>query len=113
MIPRYLYHWTHYENLPSILRVGIRPDRATGKRKRVWACTFKRIHWANEHVCELHGWGPLELRLLIVRRAFEKWTPTAFQDVFTCDRVILPEQITSHVLDGFGKVTTSPMPVDL
>lgn len=44
-----LHHVTNRRNLRSILRTGLDPSRAIGRRKAVWGVTESRVGWAIVH----------------------------------------------------------------
>jgi hypothetical protein len=45
-----IYHVTNRSNLKSILKGGLDPKRAKGKRKAVWGVVVSRVEWALVHV---------------------------------------------------------------
>lgn len=45
-----IYHVTHKRNLPSILKMGLDPQRAKNTRKAVWGVVKTRVAWALVHV---------------------------------------------------------------
>ena len=64
MALRSLYHWTHRDNVPSIMREGLRPDLATGSMKAVWMVPALYRSHAAFWCCARHGWHVSDLVLL-------------------------------------------------
>jgi hypothetical protein len=53
------YHVTHRRNCASIDKLGLLPERATGKERAVWLVTKSLIIWALMHTALKKGRGPL------------------------------------------------------
>jgi hypothetical protein len=54
-----LFHITHRRNMASIDRLGLLPERATGRELAVWLVTKSCIIWALMHTALKKGRGPL------------------------------------------------------
>lgn len=50
-----VWHYTHRENVQSILRDGLLPGKATAV-ERVWFCNAPKRAWAVRHVADWHRW---------------------------------------------------------
>jgi RNA:NAD 2'-phosphotransferase (TPT1/KptA family) len=84
-----LRHGTPRRNLGSILRTGLRPDRARGKLKAVWLHTRARTDWAVTHVADRHGYEEEDIIVLEVelpRSAVRR----ACRGIWICREVISP-----------------------
>ncbi len=75
-----LYHATHWRNVLSIRRAGLRPDCSQGRLRAVWFCQRRDRFRAVLHVCQRHGWAPdeivvitLEVPEATVRRSGHSW----------------------------------------
>ena len=82
-------HATPRRNLDSILRIGLRPDRARGKLKAVWLHTPARTDWAVMHVADRHGFEEEDIIVLEIelpRSAVRRNR----RGIWTCQAVISP-----------------------
>lgn len=91
---KYMYHWTHVSNLPSIARDGLRPDLAKGRLKVCWACDETRVAWAVGHVSAHHETTPDEMVLLRIRVAGLDGRRTSWPAVRVYERRIPASRIT-------------------
>lgn len=84
----YVYHWTHRNNLASILYGGVDPSYAEGKVKVVWFCDHDRVGWALAHIAARHGWQHDEMLLLRWPKYQNPFANTAFAGVYTTNQVV-------------------------
>lgn len=89
----YVYHWTHRENLASIMREGIDPAYSEGRSHQAWVCGPRRIGWALAHIAQRHGWGADDMVLLKVSGDLPHLKNTFLQWVYTTREVIRPVDI--------------------
>lgn len=84
----YVYHWTHRNNLASILWTGLDPSYAEGKLKVVWFCDSDRVGWALAHIAARHGWNHDDMVLLRWPKYQTPFANTAFAGVYTTNKVV-------------------------
>lgn len=84
----YFYHWTHKDNVGSILACGLDPEYAESKLPVIWFCEADRTAWALKHIAERHDWNPDEMVLLRFPTDKVPYAHTAYKGVFTTTRVI-------------------------
>ena len=85
---QFFYHWTHRDNLGSILACGLDPRFTAGKLPVIWFCEADRTGWALKHVTECHKWNPDDLVLIRFPVENVPYTFTAFKGVYTTTKVI-------------------------
>ena len=92
-----LYHVTRRENLDSILRDGLDPSKAKGKRKSVWGVVGTRVAWAIVHVQS------------------KPWNRGVTLDDLVVIRLTLPRTSVRryhvgvwHTVEGLGSVPVTP-----
>jgi hypothetical protein len=54
-----LYHVTHRRNVASIERLGLLPEKATGREKSIWLVSRTMVPWALGHTAAKPGKGPI------------------------------------------------------
>lgn len=84
----FYYHWTHRDNVPSILTNGLDPNYSRGKLKSNWFCDFDKVAWALKHVSDNHGWSADELVLIRFPKEHTPYASTAWFGVYTGNKVI-------------------------
>lgn len=89
-----LKHATPKQNLLSIQRTGIDPDRSRGKMKVSWLHAASQSQWKVPHVANRHGIGVHDI-LLIKVRIPRAWIRRRGRGCWTCDRLIPPRNIVS------------------
>ena len=89
-----IYHWTHRDNVESILRIGVDPSMATGELYAVWGCRLAKLCWAREHVCSRHGWSPEDVVLLRLDVRRYRCYRTAWPQVFYTPQHISPDNVS-------------------
>lgn len=99
-----LFHATPVRNLPSILRQGLLPWFARGKRKAVWLCSQGRRVWAADHVASRHGVSLADvflLRVLVDRQEIRRHC----RGCWYAQVVIEPQQVQAVRPALWGKVS--------
>lgn len=84
----YLYHWTHVQNVRSILAEGLDPERSTGKAPSVWCVSRRRRTWAAVHVTLRHNWDLSDLVCLRIECHDMDLRLTRWEGVFTSLKVV-------------------------
>jgi RNA:NAD 2'-phosphotransferase (TPT1/KptA family) len=59
-------HATHVRNLPSILKRGLDPGKATRRRKAVWLASETEERWAVNHVLVNQGARLEDVAILVI-----------------------------------------------
>lgn len=95
----YAYHWTHRNNLPSILWSGLDPTYAEGKLKVVWFCDGDRVGWALNHIACRHGWCADDMVLIRFPKSRYAYANTAFSGVYTTTYVV---SMKAHTAVKYG-----------
>lgn len=93
-MPRYMYHWTPRVNLRSIMRTGLDPAYATGKRRVVWMGAGKRLMWACAHAALHQRCGLDDMTCIRIRVDGLRLGGTAWRGVKTSATIIPPSRLT-------------------
>lgn len=86
--PEFVYHWTHKDNVVSILHYGLDPSYAEGRLRVVWFCEPERVGWALAHIAARHGWNHDDMVLIRWPKYQTPYAFTAFGGVYTTNTVV-------------------------
>jgi hypothetical protein len=78
----HLYHVTPTENLESIRRSQIDPNKATGKQKCSWFVSQDMLLWAIAHTANRHDCKVAELSVLSVVGVRKMFTATPWPGIY-------------------------------